>query len=547
MSDNSFIHKHERKDRNFTIIQNEILRSDKLSWKAKGLYCTLMSLPENWRIVKGQLKSFSNEGKDGTATAFNELEKNGFIAKEVTKDEGGMPRVLYHFFEFAEDNKMHKPECCSPESGFPEFGISESGKSVSTNKDLNKYRFNTNTFSEPTVQTELCSVHTLNLTDRDMLDDSVFKPNTELLVNEKVYNFVISVANDEDMLGHVKNNGNNTYLLDSYFVSNFKEIASRIAYERLMKSGITSETVTDKEVRDDIALNTSSDTEVQSCTKKNIQDDISSQDQSCLIADSDNEFNPDSVVSPTESLSDSETKTMSDLVNPTQNLNNVNNGVCFAKSEAPQNATRRTRKTVEASEKEILSNLSPEAKKARSELFSDLGMTTGSNYKADGKSPKKVKATKKASKPKVETPTSLVKAHYCENVKTLNDKGVTNILRPTVNSPVINARLKAILADVTVDQLCKALDLAMTDDFCAYTLGYELSKMLSDKVINRLLNSLPKEQPKVEFTAIQKKERPKCPKCEEDLNSFGECSFCDEEIDYSKKIGFGLDKYLSRG
>ena len=39
----------------------------------------------------------------------------------------------------------------------------------------------------------------------------------------------------------------------------------------------------------------------------------------------------------------------------------------------------------------------------------------------------------------------------------------------------------------------------------------------------------------------------KCPKCGEDLNSFGECSFCDEEIDYSKKIGFGLDKYLSRG
>lgn len=68
-----------KETQNFAIIPNKLLRNENLSLKAKGLICILLSLPNDWAVYKSQLQQFSNDGRDATVNAFNELIDKGYI------------------------------------------------------------------------------------------------------------------------------------------------------------------------------------------------------------------------------------------------------------------------------------------------------------------------------------------------------------------------------------------------------------------------------------------------------------------------------------
>lgn len=76
---------------NFTQIHNNFLRNPKVSWKAKGLLCTIMSLPDEWTVKKTTLHQFSSDGRDATIRAFNELIANGYVQQinKYKKDDKG--------------------------------------------------------------------------------------------------------------------------------------------------------------------------------------------------------------------------------------------------------------------------------------------------------------------------------------------------------------------------------------------------------------------------------------------------------------------------
>ena len=93
MQSNVFIHK---RDHGITFISNDILKSNKLSLKAKGLYSFLCTLPEGQEIHKTELTSCSSDGKDSVFTAFSELEEAGFLEKKCSLDNG-LRRVYYNF------------------------------------------------------------------------------------------------------------------------------------------------------------------------------------------------------------------------------------------------------------------------------------------------------------------------------------------------------------------------------------------------------------------------------------------------------------------
>ena len=81
-----------QKSEPFTIIPNEILNSNKISWKAKGILCYLLSKPNNWI---GQFYNIKHAGKTNElgktlegefliTNVFKELVKAGY-AKRITK------------------------------------------------------------------------------------------------------------------------------------------------------------------------------------------------------------------------------------------------------------------------------------------------------------------------------------------------------------------------------------------------------------------------------------------------------------------------------
>jgi len=74
---------------NFTTIKNEILNNDNLSWKAKGLYTYLMSLPPNWVIYRRDLQERSSDGYDSMNSGFKELVDEGYILALEIRDHNG--------------------------------------------------------------------------------------------------------------------------------------------------------------------------------------------------------------------------------------------------------------------------------------------------------------------------------------------------------------------------------------------------------------------------------------------------------------------------
>jgi hypothetical protein len=72
----------------FTTIPNEFLRRPDLSLKAKGLLCTLLSLPSDWVVNKQQLPDLFTDGYTAIASAFTELEEKGFIISVRVMESG---------------------------------------------------------------------------------------------------------------------------------------------------------------------------------------------------------------------------------------------------------------------------------------------------------------------------------------------------------------------------------------------------------------------------------------------------------------------------
>jgi len=94
--------------KNYTTIDNRLLREPKISLKAKGLFCILASLPPDWNIVQSQLEQFSDDGSRATISAFKELIDYG-IVKVTTKSDnyptgfrGNVSYIVYPSLEYAE-------------------------------------------------------------------------------------------------------------------------------------------------------------------------------------------------------------------------------------------------------------------------------------------------------------------------------------------------------------------------------------------------------------------------------------------------------------
>ena len=130
--------KHEK---NFVVLDKSVLQDSRLSWKAKGLHCYLMQLPDDWDINMRDLQGRSTDGRDSTSGAMNELLRTGYVKRVRVLDENAKTFVGwdYHVFEQPSDNQS---ENGFSEIGFPEDGLPEIGKTAPTknynNQELSK-------------------------------------------------------------------------------------------------------------------------------------------------------------------------------------------------------------------------------------------------------------------------------------------------------------------------------------------------------------------------------------------------------------------------
>lgn len=93
------------KNRNYSVICNEVFKDKSLSLKAKGLYAVIMSLPDDWDFSMRGICELSKENYTAVNNAFKELEAAGYCKRCRTTQNGRITGYEYFFFE----NKVTEP------------------------------------------------------------------------------------------------------------------------------------------------------------------------------------------------------------------------------------------------------------------------------------------------------------------------------------------------------------------------------------------------------------------------------------------------------
>ncbi|MDE6388325.1 MAG: helix-turn-helix domain-containing protein [Lachnospiraceae bacterium] len=87
------------KNCNYTTLSNYHFRDKRLSWKAKGLLSTMLSLPDDWNYTIEGLASLSDDGIKATNSGLAELEKCGYLTRKQLRDDNGhfiaMEYIIY--------------------------------------------------------------------------------------------------------------------------------------------------------------------------------------------------------------------------------------------------------------------------------------------------------------------------------------------------------------------------------------------------------------------------------------------------------------------
>lgn len=125
----------EHKD-NYTCISNDVFKSD-LSLKARGMLCTMLSLPDDWEFSENGLQAILSDGQNSVRSAIKELESAGFLSRTRERDESGrMGKCVWIVSDYPH---LENPNLVNSNLGNePQLSTKESTTKESTTKESKK-------------------------------------------------------------------------------------------------------------------------------------------------------------------------------------------------------------------------------------------------------------------------------------------------------------------------------------------------------------------------------------------------------------------------
>lgn len=75
--------------RTYTIVPNDVIEDEALTWEARGLLVYLLSKPDHWHVNREHLASVGPNGVRSVRTILTELEKARYLLRRRTRGDGG--------------------------------------------------------------------------------------------------------------------------------------------------------------------------------------------------------------------------------------------------------------------------------------------------------------------------------------------------------------------------------------------------------------------------------------------------------------------------
>ncbi|MEX3556336.1 MAG: hypothetical protein VB131_07225 [Burkholderia gladioli] len=160
--------------RDFTVLQNDVMRDQRLSWKALGLLAYLLHLPSDFRLrlshLAKQRAKGGRSGRDATRSGLRELETSGYLTINRERGAGGkFTQVTWIVTDMPEH---------APRSDFPDVDKPKEAYPATEKPTL----INTNTDKERNLQ-RTTTTHGPNLHFPSMLGASERQAAIQLLMN----------------------------------------------------------------------------------------------------------------------------------------------------------------------------------------------------------------------------------------------------------------------------------------------------------------------------------------------------------------------------
>lgn len=134
----------------YTNIDNTVFLDYRLSYKAKGLLCQMLSLPDGWEYSIEGLAKLSSDGRTAVATAVDELERCGYLTRVQVRHQGKFVGNEYVISACpADHSNAEKPMTENPISEKPMTDSPMTEKqaqyitNISTTKESNTNKSNT--------------------------------------------------------------------------------------------------------------------------------------------------------------------------------------------------------------------------------------------------------------------------------------------------------------------------------------------------------------------------------------------------------------------
>ena len=176
----NIIRKHT-KDKEFTVIDNNIFKNTELSLKAKGLITMMLSFSDNWEFSINGLAKLSTDGVSSVRSGLDELEEKGYLEREkADRNSGKFSKMIFHIYEI--------PTVCEKPTRINRHGKTDTDKPtriLAYNKELSNKVLNNKELSNKELislgETYECQVNFL------------LKDETQYFLDDDYYNSLIDL------------------------------------------------------------------------------------------------------------------------------------------------------------------------------------------------------------------------------------------------------------------------------------------------------------------------------------------------------------------